>query len=189
MDDALRLADMYADRVYDYRRHASPETHHDMMVFRNALEGKLRRQHAEIAELRVEVERLQQDHGRACKLVADMHAAATGRPGEGPCLGVVEDVAAVRAEVERLREMAGKWESLFQAQARLSEVAQERADRAGAEVARLRENQRTLEFLLHQEMEKIERLRNALKDVTVYGDRQSVQIARAALARKEPDHA
>jgi hypothetical protein len=91
----------------------------------------------------------------------------------------------LRAEVERLREMAGKWESLFQAQARLSEVAQERADRAGAEVARLRENQRTLEFLLHQEMEKIERLRNALKDVTVYGDRQSVQIARAALARKE----
>ncbi len=58
MDDALRLADMYADRVYDYRRHASPETHHDMMVFRNALEGKLRRQHDEIASLRAEVERL-----------------------------------------------------------------------------------------------------------------------------------
>jgi hypothetical protein len=33
-----------------------------------------------------------------------MHAAATGRPGEGPRLGVVEDVAAVREEVERLRE-------------------------------------------------------------------------------------
>jgi hypothetical protein len=59
---------------------------------------------AEIAKLRAEVERLQQDYGRACKLVADMHAAATGRPGEGPRHGVVEDVAAVRAEVERLRE-------------------------------------------------------------------------------------
>lgn len=40
---------------------------------------------------------LEEDYGRACTLVADMHAAATGRPGEGARVGVVEDVAAVRA--------------------------------------------------------------------------------------------
>ena len=40
---------------------------------------------------------LEDDYGRACKLVADMHAAATGRPGEGPRRGVVEDVADLRA--------------------------------------------------------------------------------------------
>ena len=52
---------------------------------------------------RAECEALRADHGNACKLVADMHAAATGRPGEGPRLGVVEDVAAVHAECDRLQ--------------------------------------------------------------------------------------
>jgi hypothetical protein len=80
-DDALRLADGNAE-----------------------MEDMLRIQHAIILELRAEVERLAQDYVRACKLVAGMHAAATGRPGEGTRLGVVEDVAAVREEVERLRE-------------------------------------------------------------------------------------
>jgi hypothetical protein len=51
---------------------------------------------------------------------------------------VEQATAELRAEVERLREMAGKWESLFQAQARLSEVAQKRAEKARAEVERLR---------------------------------------------------
>jgi len=79
-DDALRLADGNAE-----------------------MEDMLRIQHAIILELRAEVERLAQDYVRACKLVAGMHAAATVRPGEGTRLGVVEDVAAVREEVERLR--------------------------------------------------------------------------------------
>ena len=56
-------------------------------------------------DLLAEVETLRVDYGLACKLVADMHAAATGRPGEGPRLGVLEDVAAVRAEVEALRAL------------------------------------------------------------------------------------
>ena len=62
------------------------------------------------AEAEAEVERLKEDYHNACKTVVQVHAAATGRPGEGPFLGVVEDVAAVRAErdalqaeVERLR--------------------------------------------------------------------------------------
>jgi len=49
--EALRLADLYAERVYDYRRHASPETHHDMLVFRDAHEAEVRRLHAEIERL------------------------------------------------------------------------------------------------------------------------------------------
>ena len=47
-----------------------------------------------------EIERLREDYGRACKLVADMHAAAMGEI-TGPALGVVEDVAALRADAER----------------------------------------------------------------------------------------
>ena len=63
-------------------------------------------------EAAAEIERLRADYEGACKLVADMHAAATGRPGEGPRLGVVEDVAAVAAvavEAERLRAEAARY--------------------------------------------------------------------------------
>jgi len=49
---ALTLAYEYANRVYDHRRHATSETHHDMLVFREALEAELRRLHAEAEELR-----------------------------------------------------------------------------------------------------------------------------------------
>ena len=44
-----------------------------------------------------ELARHKEDYGRACKLVADMHGAATGKPGEGPRRGVVEDVADLHA--------------------------------------------------------------------------------------------
>src|SRR5574343_1197292 len=55
----------------------------------------------ECITLRAEVERLKGDYHHACKLVADMHAAAVGEV-TGPKAGVVEDVAAVRDELERL---------------------------------------------------------------------------------------
>ena len=69
------------------------------------------RERAEKAEaerdaLCAEVERLRADYGNACKAVVQAHAAATGRPGEGPFLGVIEDVAAVRAERDALRAVA-----------------------------------------------------------------------------------
>lgn len=69
-----------------------------------------------VIELHAEVERLKEDYRHACATVAQMHAAATGRPGEGPRLGVIEDAAAVcaerdalRAEIERLRADAERY--------------------------------------------------------------------------------
>lgn len=51
----------------------------------------------EVAALKAELERTKNDYQRACGLVADMHAAAVGEM-TGPRLGVVEDVAALKAE-------------------------------------------------------------------------------------------
>ena len=45
---------------------------------------------------------LEDDYGRACKTIAEMHAAATGKPGDGPRRGVVEDVADLRAALREL---------------------------------------------------------------------------------------
>lgn len=42
------------------------------------------------------------DYHGACATIAEMHAAATGRVGEGPHRGVVEDVADVAARADRL---------------------------------------------------------------------------------------
>ena len=56
-------------------------------------------QHGECA---AEIARLRNNYEHACKVVAQMHHAATGSH-DGPRLGVVEDVAAVAAELERER--------------------------------------------------------------------------------------
>jgi len=49
-----------------------------------------------------EVKRLRDEYQGSCELVAKMHAAAVGYIG-GPEVGPVEDIANLRAEVERLR--------------------------------------------------------------------------------------
>lgn len=49
-----------------------------------------------------EIIRLRVDYERACKTVAEMHAVAVGEI-RGPIVGVVEDVANVRAELLKLR--------------------------------------------------------------------------------------
>lgn len=43
-----------------------------------------------------DAERYKADYLSACFLIAQMHAAATGKPGDGPIRGVVEDVADLR---------------------------------------------------------------------------------------------
>ena len=61
-----------------------------------------------IESLQVENERLKDEYGNACKLVAEMHTAAVGQV-IGPKRGVVEDVADIRAERDAL---AAKVETL-----------------------------------------------------------------------------
>ena len=48
------------------------------------------------------IERYHRDYTGACQTIAEMHAAAVGAV-TGPRIGVVEDVAAVRAELDALR--------------------------------------------------------------------------------------
>lgn len=48
-----------------------------------------------------DAERFKQDYLNACKTIADMHAAATGRRGEAPTRSVIEDVEDVRLRAER----------------------------------------------------------------------------------------
>ncbi|WP_329622941.1 hypothetical protein OG357_23030 [Streptomyces sp. NBC_01255] len=58
---------------------------------------------AEAAMVEAEQDRDQAraDYLNACTTIAVMHAAATGRTGEGPARGVVEDVADVRTRADR----------------------------------------------------------------------------------------
>jgi hypothetical protein len=72
----------------------------DAMGYKEGPAGLSPEEYAEA--LRKDAERLRDDYGNACKLVADMHMAAMGQ-AIGPVRGVVEDVADLRAEVERLR--------------------------------------------------------------------------------------
>ena len=67
---------------------------------------------AEITRLRAEIENVANEYADACHLVAQMHHAATGYT-QGPKLGVVEDVAALRAEAEALRKDAEQWLALY----------------------------------------------------------------------------
>jgi hypothetical protein len=54
-----------------------------------------------------ESDRMRSDYEGACKLVAEMHAAATGgKVGDGPRLGVLEDVVALRTERDEWKRRA-----------------------------------------------------------------------------------
>lgn len=56
--------------------------------------------------LKADNARLKEDYERACKTVAEMHAAAVGEI-RGPIKGVVEDVAALRSALKVLRDGPG----------------------------------------------------------------------------------
>lgn len=103
---------------------------YDMLEQRNAAITRAEQAEAEVERLTAclfqmqeaakertaEVEWLRKDYHHACATVAQLYAAATGRHGEGPLRGVIEDAAAVcserdalRAEVERLRADAERY--------------------------------------------------------------------------------
>ena len=56
-----------------------------------------------VDELRAELRERKAAHDRACQTIEQMHRAATGRFGEAPRRGVVEDVADLQAELEQER--------------------------------------------------------------------------------------
>ncbi|MFD6421575.1 DUF6011 domain-containing protein [Streptomyces sp. NPDC060198] len=51
-------------------------------------------------EAKQEAERFKADYLAACKTIAEMHEAATGRTGMGPIRGVVEDIADMRTRAD-----------------------------------------------------------------------------------------
>lgn len=59
----------------------------------------------EVKQLRQQLAEAQKEYGRACHLVAQMHAAAVGEV-TAPKLGVVEDVAEVRQQLDTAWEQA-----------------------------------------------------------------------------------
>ena len=61
-------------------------------------------------ECEAEIARLREDYSGACKLVVQMHFAATGSL-EGVQLGVVEDLTAMRQDADRWRwfRLHGWW--------------------------------------------------------------------------------
>lgn len=105
---ALELADAYADSVAEHRLESLYGTSKSYTLEKakerdeahEALAAELRR----LAEVEAERDALKADYERACKLVADMHMAAMGGV-VGPVLGVVEDVAALKAELERIKAL------------------------------------------------------------------------------------
>jgi len=112
--------------------------------YRRCAEGQRVTQWCDRAEeAGAEVELLRKDYHHACATVAQLYAAATGRHGEGPLRGVIEDAAAVcserdalRAEVERLRASCDDYASHKQRQ-------DERIIELQAEVERLRYDHET----------------------------------------------
>jgi len=87
----------------------------------------------QILSLRSDVARFKEDHGQACKTIADMHAAALGEVC-GPIRGVVEDVADLRESFEK------KSAEAYRARVRVnqSELREETLRREFAEIESLR---------------------------------------------------
>ena len=76
---------------------ADPDDNEDWRLAPHAVE-EVQRLSRDLETARQERDAAQSNYDGACRTIALMHEAATGRSGEGPHLGVVEDVAAaVRA--------------------------------------------------------------------------------------------
>jgi hypothetical protein len=100
---------------------------------------------AAIVEAEAEAEEHKAEHLAACEQIAAMHAAAVGEV-RGPLLGVVEDVASMRAAYEAQHARADTLDRLCREQRQRAEQAEERlagverrANIAEGELATLRE--------------------------------------------------
>jgi DNA-binding FrmR family transcriptional regulator len=131
LPDALRLADALSGVMYSAddvvkaaaelrRLHGEIDALKRRLGQHDACNGVMGKSGyvPECISLRAEVERLREDRDNACKLVVQMHHAATGY-AQGPMRGVVEDIADLKTardrlgtEVERLREDAERYQWL-----------------------------------------------------------------------------
>lgn len=94
-----------AEQAYSYAAHdyaRDPVGSRDWVLFFTGWSAAMCQQEEARAAQAAEMEALRSSYEGACKLVADMHLAAMGQM-VGPVLGVVEDVAALRADAERYR--------------------------------------------------------------------------------------
>lgn len=91
-----------------------------------------------IEALAAERDAARADNIRACETIADMLAAATGRHGEGPVRGVVEDVADVRAEMLATRAGIGDLRKQLSESETAAHALLKRAERAEAELRGVR---------------------------------------------------
>ncbi|MFJ2909377.1 hypothetical protein ACIO8F_08065 [Streptomyces sp. NPDC087228] len=89
--------------------HIASEATLQRQIDEQAAELDRTRDRAEQAEQ--DAERYKADHLAACRTIAEMHEAATGRTGMGPVRGVVEDVADVR---ERAEKRGDHWKRVAQ---------------------------------------------------------------------------
>ncbi|MET8399593.1 hypothetical protein [Streptomyces sp900116325] len=101
------------------------------------LEADRDREAAAREEAQQDAERYKADHLAACRTIAEMHEAATGRTGMGPLLGVVEDVASTRAAFEAQRARADTLNRLCGEQRKRADTAEQRASKAEATLARI----------------------------------------------------
>lgn len=69
---------------------------------------------SEVEELRQEIERWKSEYKEACSLNLDMFEAATGVKGQGPKVGIVEDIAQLRHDFNRAEK--GRVEALQDAE-------------------------------------------------------------------------
>ncbi|MEV8124809.1 hypothetical protein AB0P07_11950 [Streptomyces sp. NPDC085944] len=121
-----------------------------------------------------EAERFKADYLSACKTIADMHAAATGRTGEGPERGVVEDVADVRARMLAAEERAENFEGRAQAYEQRAQYQADRTARLTTDRDRLRTR------LAEQETETMRQLQRA--------EQAEAAIARVRALHRPADH-
>src|SRR5690606_40106122 len=81
-----------------------PLSLHDALPIFRGRAATIREQAQRAEEAEAEAERFKADYLKACQTIAAMHEAATGRTGEGPVRGVVEDVADMRARAVQDRK-------------------------------------------------------------------------------------
>lgn len=99
--------EMWAKDFYPLDMDADPETGATDYLEGDTLAAWCGWQAAK-AESAAELAALRADYENSCKLVADMWEAATGSK-DGPKAGIVEDIAALRAELEDARKDADNY--------------------------------------------------------------------------------